>query len=227
MSNWHRIAWIDMQIRENRYPNCSRISERFNISVRQASRDVEYLRDSMDAPVKYCPLKRGYQYTDATFQLPAVMITEQQKRAISLLAQQSKAMAGEDRLGMADLFGKLERLTEERHGLLRSAAQQKKGIKEAEERAAAVLNSAMTSPLLPRTEPFYADVQIEPADAVEVLRLEATPIGNSVFQVRYYSVELFARLLLSMPYEFRIISPNWLRNLIRYRLEKKLRGLSR
>jgi len=133
-----------MQIRENRYPNCSRISERFNISVRQASRDVEYLRDSMEAPVEYCPLKRGYRYTNTTFQLPAVMITEQQKRAIALLAQQSKAMAGGDHLGMADLFGKLERLTDERHGSSRSAALQKKGIKEAEERAAAVLNSAMT-----------------------------------------------------------------------------------
>lgn len=226
MSNWHRILWIDKQIRENRYPNYTRISERFNISVRQASRDVEYLRDSLEAPVDYCPMKRGYRYTDAAFRLPAVTITGPEKQALSLLAEKARTLDGDGGLGLSGLFDKLERLSsDERHG--RVSLIRKKEPREAEERLAAAINAAMTSPHAPRTEPFYADVQFEPPDVVEALRLDAVSRGNSVFRVRYYSVELFMRLLLSIPYEFRIVSPSWLRNMMRHRLEKKLRGLSR
>ncbi len=53
MSSLHRIQWIDEQIRRERYPNCSDIAERFEITRRQASRDIEYLRYSLDAPVEY------------------------------------------------------------------------------------------------------------------------------------------------------------------------------
>ncbi|TMV45908.1 hypothetical protein FE783_27590 [Paenibacillus mesophilus] len=225
MSNWHRILWIDKQIRESKYPNCTRIAERFNISVRQASRDVEYLRDSLEAPVDYCPVKRGYRYSNAAFRLPAVTVTGPEKQALSLLADKARTLDGDGELGLSGLFDKLERLSaDERPG--RVSWSSKKEPKEAEERLAAAINAAMTSPHTPRTEPFYADVRFDPPEIVEALRLDAEYRGNSVFRVRYYSVELFMRLLLSIPYEFRIVSPSWLRNMMRHRLEKKLRGLS-
>jgi predicted DNA-binding transcriptional regulator YafY len=44
VSKAHRIAWIDAQIRAGRRPNTLAIAERFEISTRQAARDVEYLR---------------------------------------------------------------------------------------------------------------------------------------------------------------------------------------
>ncbi|MDF2938847.1 MAG: hypothetical protein K0Q90_4220, partial [Paenibacillaceae bacterium] len=37
----------DQQIRRMKYPNCKSLSEHFEISVRQANRDLEYLKTHM------------------------------------------------------------------------------------------------------------------------------------------------------------------------------------
>lgn len=47
MSNLHRILWIDQEIRRGGYPNSRTIAEQFEISPRQAARDIEYLRYSL------------------------------------------------------------------------------------------------------------------------------------------------------------------------------------
>jgi hypothetical protein len=62
MGNMHRILWFDEQVRFGKYPNSSHLAERFEISVRQACRDIEYLTDSLRAPLVYNPKRRGYQY---------------------------------------------------------------------------------------------------------------------------------------------------------------------
>jgi len=226
LSNWHRMIWIDRQIREKRYPNCAQISERFNISIRQASRDVEYLRDSLEAPVKYCYLKKGYHYTDPVFQLPAVMITESQKKALSILSQEFNKIQGSDEFGLGDLFDKLERVSDERNGQARSLSwRANMEITEMKELVATTVSkSDMVAPCVHKTEPFFADVKFETSTVVELFRLDAVHSGNSVYRIRYYSVEAFILLLLSIPYEFRILSPNWLKNILCHRLEKKLHG---
>ncbi|MCX7923005.1 MAG: WYL domain-containing protein [Clostridia bacterium] len=86
MSNIHRIIWFDQEVRANKYPNANQIAEKFEISVRQANRDIEYLRSSMGAPLKYIAAKRGFEYEDNTFVLPNVYITEEEKIALSYLA---------------------------------------------------------------------------------------------------------------------------------------------
>jgi len=86
MSNLHRIQWIDAMVRAGRYPNCRTIAERFEISTRQAPRDVEYLRDSMGAPIEYSAEHNGFFYTDDAFVLPSYLISQEEKRALSYLA---------------------------------------------------------------------------------------------------------------------------------------------
>ena len=86
MSNLHRIQWIDAMVRAGRYPNCRTIAEKFEISTRQASRDIEYLRDSMGAPIEYSAEHNGFYYTDDTFVLPSYLISQDEKRALSYLA---------------------------------------------------------------------------------------------------------------------------------------------
>lgn len=65
-----RIQWLHRQIFEGRYPNAYRISEKFGISHRQAQRDIEYLKNKLDAPIKYDPSKKGFFYTEP-FSLPS------------------------------------------------------------------------------------------------------------------------------------------------------------
>ena len=65
-----RIQWLHRQIFESRYPNAFRISEKFGISHRQAQRDIEYLKNKMNAPMAYDAAKKGFYYTEP-FSLPS------------------------------------------------------------------------------------------------------------------------------------------------------------
>lgn len=110
MSNWHRIIWLDGKLRASAYPNCRTIAERFEISVRQAARDVEYMRDSLGAPLAYSPLRKGYYYREDTFTLPAVVLTDSQKKSLAYLAYRYEKTGCSDSLQLAELF---HRLTEQ------------------------------------------------------------------------------------------------------------------
>ncbi len=47
-------------------------------------RDIEYLRDTLDAPLAYDAKQRGYYYTEKTFQLPAIALNDSDLFAIFL-----------------------------------------------------------------------------------------------------------------------------------------------
>jgi hypothetical protein len=65
-----RIQWLHRQIYENRYPNAYRISEKFDISHRQAQRDIEHLKNKLHAPLIYDAAKKGFYYAEP-FSLPS------------------------------------------------------------------------------------------------------------------------------------------------------------
>jgi predicted DNA-binding transcriptional regulator YafY len=85
MSNTHRIQWFDQQIREARYPNSNHLAERFEISKRQAQRDIEYMGTSLRAPLVYDAKRRGYSYDDSAYVLPHLYMTEDEKRVLKYL----------------------------------------------------------------------------------------------------------------------------------------------
>ncbi len=107
MSNFHRIIWIDRQIRKRRYPNREQIADRFEISVRQAARDIEYMRDSMGAPIEYDASKRGYHYRDETYILPTQYITDKDKELLGYLANQYSSYNYGHAAHLAELFHRL------------------------------------------------------------------------------------------------------------------------
>ena len=69
-----RIQWLHLQIFEGRFPNAYRISEKFNISHRQAQRDIEYLKIKLNAPMKYDAAKKGFYYSEP-YSLPSFFST--------------------------------------------------------------------------------------------------------------------------------------------------------
>ncbi|MBD3917569.1 WYL domain-containing protein [Paenibacillus sp. PR3] len=85
MSNTHRIQWFDQQIREARYPNSNHLAERFEISKRQAQRDIEYMVASLRAPLVYDAKRRGYGYDDSAYVLPHLFMSEDEKRVLRYL----------------------------------------------------------------------------------------------------------------------------------------------
>ncbi len=70
MNAYNRIQWLHKYIVNMRYPNASRLSERFGISHRQAQRDVNALREEFGAPLAYSAEHRGFYYTEE-YSLPS------------------------------------------------------------------------------------------------------------------------------------------------------------
>lgn len=79
-----RLLFIDRQIREKRFPNCSTLADEWEVSTRTIQRDLDYLRYELDAPLDYSPKERGYFYTEEQYQLPAINIRESDLFAIYL-----------------------------------------------------------------------------------------------------------------------------------------------
>jgi predicted DNA-binding transcriptional regulator YafY len=71
-----RLARIDCEIRKGDRPNASTLAEILEVHPRTIHRDVEFLRDRLHAPVLYDPQRYGYYYTDPSFALPLVRITD-------------------------------------------------------------------------------------------------------------------------------------------------------
>lgn len=75
-SQFRRILEFDAAVRRGEYPNCTTFARTWEVSRKTVQRDVEFLRDSLRAPLGYDPVRRGFHYTDRTWQLPAVDLTE-------------------------------------------------------------------------------------------------------------------------------------------------------
>ncbi|PYI55764.1 helix-turn-helix transcriptional regulator [Paenibacillus flagellatus] len=116
MSNMHRIQWFDQQVREGRYPNSSRLAERFEISKRQAQRDIEYMESSLRAPLAYVPRKRGYAYEDKAYVLPLLYMTDEEKKILKYLAVRYKQYSYDNAASVNRIAHLLEKFTDEGSG---------------------------------------------------------------------------------------------------------------
>lgn len=72
----HRIIQIDDDIRSGMYPSVAYLMEKHGVSKRTILRDIEFLRDRYDAPVEADRTRKGYYYTDPTFAIKNVLLTE-------------------------------------------------------------------------------------------------------------------------------------------------------
>ncbi|MGI6129373.1 MAG: helix-turn-helix transcriptional regulator [bacterium] len=73
--SFYRIHRIDQLIRQSIYPNVPKLSKWLEVSTRTIERDIEFMRDSLGAPVKYDRKRRGYYYTRLDFSLPKARLT--------------------------------------------------------------------------------------------------------------------------------------------------------
>ncbi|HKM39548.1 MAG TPA: WYL domain-containing protein [bacterium] len=74
--SFYRIHRIDCLVRQWEYPNVPKLSRWLEVSTRTIERDIEFLRDSLGAPLKYDAKRRGYYYTQSDFALPPVKLTD-------------------------------------------------------------------------------------------------------------------------------------------------------
>ncbi len=70
-----RMKHIDNEIRAGRYPNCSKIADKFEVDRKTIQRDIENMRE-LGAPVEYDKKRHGYYYTEPKYFLPAIHLTQ-------------------------------------------------------------------------------------------------------------------------------------------------------
>jgi predicted DNA-binding transcriptional regulator YafY len=89
-----RVFWIDHQIREERYPNTTTIANHFEISTRTAQSTLEFMRERLRMPMEYSAEKRGWYYSEPSYSLPAVELTEGDLMAILLVEKFARQYRG-------------------------------------------------------------------------------------------------------------------------------------
>ena len=80
-----RIYWIDRQIQQKRYPNAHTVREHFELrNARTAYDDRKFMINRLGAPIEYDRTRKGWYYSDPTYFLPAIMLTEEEITAFFL-----------------------------------------------------------------------------------------------------------------------------------------------
>jgi len=105
---FERFIWFHREVKAGRYPNASTLAERFEVSTRTARRDIEFMADRLEAPLEYLPARRGYRYTDVTFELPAIWLKREE--IVGLLLAKRLAASIPDRGIKASLSDFLDKL---------------------------------------------------------------------------------------------------------------------
>ena len=193
ISAYQRLIWFHNRVVENAYPNAGTLAEQFEISNRQAQRDIEYMRDSMNAPLLYCARKRGYLY-EKEYVLPSFFLSESEKETVRLLAKQSKELSS---FGYGKYKGQAEILS-------KISAESGNGEDE----------SGMTR------EPYFAEIEMLGGRA-SVAPLEYFLCGKvegHIYTYAFFDPDVFIGVLIAGGLDFRIIKPNWLREYMKEKL---------
>ena len=95
-----RFIWFDNEVRNNRYPNATRLAEQFEISPKTAHRHLDHFRDRLLAPLEYDQSRKGFYYTDPTYQLPIMKLSQDELLALlisrKLITEASAGSLGEE-----------------------------------------------------------------------------------------------------------------------------------
>jgi len=81
---YERYQWFHGQIKAGRYPNARKLAEEFELSEKQAQREIEFIRDRLYAPLLFNPTQKGYEYEDDSYELPPIWFKEEELLALCL-----------------------------------------------------------------------------------------------------------------------------------------------
>ncbi|MFQ5963428.1 MAG: helix-turn-helix transcriptional regulator [Candidatus Scalinduaceae bacterium] len=89
---YERYYWFHNQVKDNKHPNSRHLADEFEISQKTAQRDIEFMRDRIDAPLEYSHADRGYYYTDEAYELPPIWLRESELVAFILAKRLATAI---------------------------------------------------------------------------------------------------------------------------------------
>jgi predicted DNA-binding transcriptional regulator YafY len=92
---YERYLWFHGRLQAKKYPKIRDLAEKFEISRRQAAREIEFMRLFLGAPIEYSAERGGYYYSDDNFQFPGLWVSEEE--IVSLVIARRLAAALPDR----------------------------------------------------------------------------------------------------------------------------------
>jgi predicted DNA-binding transcriptional regulator YafY len=184
------------QLTNDRYPNAKRLADQFEISHRQAQRDIEFMRDSLGAPIEYLFGRKGYCYREP-FVLPTYFVDKNDRIILDELSDYYEGlfeMGFERYQGFSDLLKRLSG-----HETIKPDRLER----------------------LPLA-PFVATIEFQEnrSNFRLIQRFCIEEISNTRKVFEFTNTELFIGLLFSCGTGFRIESPGWLRERIVQNSEK-------
>jgi predicted DNA-binding transcriptional regulator YafY len=91
---YERFIWLDHRVRSGKYPNATSLSGQFEISVKTAQRDIEFIRDRLNRPLLYDKTSKGYYYEDDTFFLPMVYLSSEELASLLIARKFLQDLSG-------------------------------------------------------------------------------------------------------------------------------------
>jgi predicted DNA-binding transcriptional regulator YafY len=95
-----RFIWFDNEARHGRFPNATKLAEQFELSTKTAHRSIDYFRDRLQAPLEYDESRKGYFYTNPSFQLPITKLSQDELLALliskKLITEASASSLGDE-----------------------------------------------------------------------------------------------------------------------------------
>jgi predicted DNA-binding transcriptional regulator YafY len=71
-----RMLRIHQAIQVGRYPNATLLAKELEVSTKSIQRDLDFMRDRLELPLEYDPVRRGYLYTGEVSGFPTLQMTE-------------------------------------------------------------------------------------------------------------------------------------------------------
>lgn len=83
-TQFRRLLFIDQELQQDRFPNCRTLAEKWEVSAKTIQRDIDYLRDQLSAPIAYDDQKHGFYYSEPSFRLPGLNVSESDLFAVCI-----------------------------------------------------------------------------------------------------------------------------------------------
>ena len=84
---WRRLQTIHHQIKDGRRPNASSLARELRVSSKTVQRDLDYLRDELEAPIEFDRGENGYAYSRSDYVLPFLPVDGKDLFSIGVAAQ--------------------------------------------------------------------------------------------------------------------------------------------
>ncbi len=91
---WRRLQTIHHEIKEGRFPNTSSLAAELSVSSKTVQRDLDYLRDELEAPIEFRREENGYAYSREDYVLPFLPVDGQDLFSIGVAAQVLQLLGG-------------------------------------------------------------------------------------------------------------------------------------